>query len=239
MSSRKISSISIFFPAFNDGGTIASMVVTARLAARQVCDDYELIVVDDGSSDHTLPVLNELAGNYPELRVIRHSQNQGYGAALKDGFAAATKEWIFYTDGDAQYNPLELCLLVDALQDGVDVVNGYKISRNDPLIRILLGGLYNALIKFAFRIRLRDVDCDFRLMRRSIFDTFQLESKSGAICVEMMKKIQSAGFVIAEVPVHHYHRQYGVSQFFNWRRLLRVAKALYLLWLKLVIAQAY
>jgi hypothetical protein len=76
-------------------------------------------------------------------------------------------------------------------------------------------------------------------MRRSIFDTFQLESKSGAICVEMMKKIQSAGFVIAEVPVHHYHRQYGVSQFFNWRRLLRVAKALYLLWLKLVIAQAY
>ena len=215
---RKLPSLSVFFPAYNDGGTIASMIIMARNAARKVTDDYELIVVDDGSHDHTPQVLDELSCLYPELRVIHHPQNKGYGGALKSGFGAATKEWVFYTDGDAQYNPEELTMLVNALQRGVDVVNGYKISRNDPLVRIILGNLYNALVKFSFGIRLRDVDCDFRLMRRSIFETIQLTSNAGSIRVEMVKKIQDARYEFAEAPVHHYHRQYGISQFFNWRR---------------------
>jgi glycosyltransferase involved in cell wall biosynthesis len=233
----RISSLSVFFPAYNDAGTIASMVIVARRAARQATNDYELIVVDDGSRDHTSQVLDELSRLCPELRLIRHPENKGYGGALRSGFGTATKEWIFYTDGDAQYNPEELGSLVDALQDSVDVVNGYKISRNDPLVRVLLGNLYNALVKFAFGIRLRDVDCDFRLIRRSIFDTVQLTSNTGAICVEMVKKIQAAGYVFAEAPVHHYHRQYGISQFFNWSRLLRVARALFDLWWKLVVVK--
>ena len=230
-------SLSVFFPAYNDGGTIASMIIMARRAARQVTDDYELIVVDDGSHDHTPQVLDELSRLYPELRVIHHPQNKGYGGALKSGFGAATKEWVFYTDGDAQYNPEELTLLVNALQRGVDVVNGYKISRNDPLVRIILGNVYNALVKFAFGIRLRDVDCDFRLMRRSIFEAIPLTSNTGSICVEMVKKIQDAGYEFAEAPVHHYHRQYGISQFFNWRRLLRVGRALFDLWWRLVVVK--
>jgi hypothetical protein len=126
-------------------------------------------------------------------------------------------------------------LLVEALQNGVDVVNGYKISRNDPLIRIILGNLYNFLVRFAFGIHLRDVDCDFRLMRRSIFDAVQLTGNTGSICVEMVKKMQTAGYVFAEAPVHHYHRQYGISQFFNWSRLMRVGRALFDLWWKLVV----
>jgi glycosyltransferase involved in cell wall biosynthesis len=233
----RLPSLSVFFPAYNDGGTIASMVIMARGAARQVTDNYELIVVDDGSRDHTPQVLEELSRLYPELRVIRHPQNKGYGGALRSGFGAATKEWIFYTDGDAQYNPAELILLVEVLQSGVDVVNGYKISRNDPLVRIIVGNLYNALVKFAFGIRLRDVDCDFRLMRRSIFEAVQLTSNTGSICVEMVKKIQTAGYEFAEAPVHHYHRQYGISQFFNWRRLLRVGRALLDLWWRLVLVK--
>jgi glycosyltransferase involved in cell wall biosynthesis len=234
-SKDRIHSISICFPAYNDGGTIASMVLTARIAARQITDDYEIIVVDDGSRDHTSAVLAELSQLVPELCVIQHPQNRGYGAALTSAFQAATRDWIFYTDGDAQYNPLELSRLVNGLRDSVDVVNGYKTSRNDPWIRILLGGIYNWMMKVAFGLRLKDVDCDFRLMRRAIFDVVHLESNTGSICVEMVWKIQNAGYHFAEVLVSHYHRQYGISQFFNWQRLLRTARHLLILWRDLVL----
>jgi glycosyltransferase involved in cell wall biosynthesis len=237
--SKKISSLSIFFPAYNDAGTIPSMVLTAQIAACALTDDYEIIVVNDGSQDHTAQVLAELEKLLPHLRVIHHPQNRGYGAALRTGFAAATKEWIFYTDGDAQYNPLELPNLVAALREGVDVVNGYKISRSDPLIRIILGDIYNFGVKIAFGLRLKDVDCDYRLMRRTIFDAIQLESSTGSICVEMIKKIQAAGYTFAEVPVSHYYRQYGLSQFFNWRRLLRTAQHLFVLWWQLVVRKKF
>ncbi|MGB9776775.1 MAG: glycosyltransferase family 2 protein [Anaerolineae bacterium] len=236
---QRLPSVSAVFPAFNDGGTIPSMLLTALLALRQVTDDYEIIVVNDGSRDYTAAVLEELASRYPELRVIHHDRNRGYGAALRTGFAAATKEWVFYTDGDAQYNPLELVNLVEALQDGVDVVNGYKISRNDPIIRKIVGRLYHYFVKYTFGLKLRDVDCDFRLIRRAIFDEIPLESDSGTICLEMVKKFQDAGYLFAEVPVHHYHRQYGVSQFWNWRRLFRTARQLVALWWKLVVRKEH
>jgi glycosyltransferase involved in cell wall biosynthesis len=223
----KDAGISIFFPAYNDGGTIASMVVTALSTARTLTDDYEIIVVNDGSSDYTAEVLNELERVYaPRVRIIHHAQNRGYGGALRSGFAAASKEWIFYTDGDAQYDPHELTLLAAKATDGVDMVNGYKIERNDPLHRIIIGRLYQFGVKKMFGLKLRDVDCDFRLMRRRIFDTVHLDADSGVICVELMSKVQYAGFGLAETPVHHFHRAYGSSQFFNWRRVLRTLAAL-------------
>jgi glycosyltransferase involved in cell wall biosynthesis len=228
-------SISVFYPAYNDGGTIASMVLSALLTLRELADDYEVIVVNDGSSDYTPQILNELARVYDRVRIIHHEKNQGYGGALRSGFANATKELIFYTDGDAQYDARELKLLFAALVEGVDMVNGYKISRSDPWYRAVIGRTYHWIAKLAFGLRLRDVDCDFRLMRREIFDKVHLESNSGVICVEMMKKIQDAGFVIAEVPVHHYHRVYGRSQFFNFSRTFRVGLDLMRLWVKLVL----
>jgi glycosyltransferase involved in cell wall biosynthesis len=231
---KRISSISAVFPAYNDAGTIPSMVLTAVVAMSQITDDYEVIVTNDGSSDHTALVLNEMARLRPELRVIHHPVNKGYGAALRTGFAAATKEWVFYTDGDAQYNPLELISLVNALEDGVDIVNGYKISRNDPPYRKFIGRLYHHLVKIAFGFKLKDVDCDFRLIRRSIFDHIQLESETGSICLEMVKKFQDAGYVFAEVPVSHYFRLYGRSQFFNLPRIWRTGVHLVQLWRELV-----
>lgn len=236
---KKISSISAVFPAYNDGGTIPSMVLTALMALRQVTNDYEVIVTNDGSKDYTRDILDELATRYPELHVIHHDQNQGYGGALRSGFAAASKEWVFYTDGDGQYNPLELVDLVNALDDGVDVVNGYKISRHDPLIRIIIGRVYHHIVKIAFGFKLRDVDCDFRLIRREIFDRIQLESKTGTICLEMVKKFQDAGYVFAEVPVNHFYRAYGKSQFFNWGHLWRTFKQLSALWWKLVVKKEH
>lgn len=233
-------SISVFFPAYNDAGTIASMVLTALLTLRELTDDFEVIVVNDGSADHTPQILDELARIYPEaVRIVHHPKNRGYGGALRTGFASATKNWVFYTDGDAQYDPRELKKLVALVDDQVDFINGWKIERNDPLHRIIIGRLYQWIIKFSFGLKLRDVDCDFRLMRRHVFDKVNLTSDSGIICVELMKKVQDAGFSLAETPVHHFHRAYGKSQFFNFRRLLQVALDLRKLWWRLVIRKEH
>src|SRR5512145_2325546 len=118
--------LSVFFPAYNDSGTIASMVVQAVMAARTLTSDFEVIVVNDGSPDQTGEVLAELASLYPRVRVVTHPKNRGYGGALQTGFASATKDVIFYTDGDAQYDPREMRALWAALGDDVDWVNGYK-----------------------------------------------------------------------------------------------------------------
>ena len=233
-------SISAFFPAYNDAGTIASMVVTTLLTLRQLSDDYEVIVINDGSKDHTPQVLDELARIYPnEVRIVHHVQNRGYGGALRSGFRAAKKDWIFYTDGDAQYDPRELMLLSALVNDNIDFVNGWKIERNDPWHRIVIGRLYQYFIKLSFGLRLKDVDCDFRLMRREVFDKVELTADSGVICVELMKKVQDAGFHMVETPVHHFHRAYGKSQFFNFPRLLHVARDLSKLWLRLVLRKEH
>lgn len=236
---KKLTSISAIFPAYNDGGTIASMVLAARISLGRYSADYEIIVVNDGSSDYTADVLNELAQHIPELTVVHHESNQGYGATLRHGFRLARKEWIFYTDGDAQYNPLEMGFLVDALRPGIDVVNGYKIARNDPLHRKIIGRIYHHVSRMAFGFKLKDVDCDFRLIRRKLFESIQLESRDGTICVEMVKKFQDAGHQFAEVPVNHYHRQYGKSQFFNWWPILRSLWHLAQLWWQLVVKKTH
>ena len=228
-------SITAFFPAYNDAGTIASMVVLADRTLRALTDEYEVIVVNDGSGDHTAQVLSELESVYPRLRVIHHPANRGYGSALRTGFANASKDWIFYTDGDAQYDVRELALLVPLMTDEIDVVNGYKISRSDPLHRILLGDIYRWVVRFAFGIGIRDVDCDFRLVRRASYNRVRLSSTSGTICVEMMKSFQDAGLRFAEAPVHHYHRAYGKSQFFNFGRLFKTFRDLSALWWQLVV----
>ncbi|MFN8058827.1 MAG: glycosyltransferase family 2 protein [Vicinamibacterales bacterium] len=231
--------LSVFFPAYNDSGTIASMVVMAVLTARRLTPDFEVLVINDGSADFTPQVLDELARVYPEVRIVHHPKNRGYGGALRSGFENATKEFVFYTDGDAQYDPCEMELLWARASDEVDLVNGYKISRSDPLHRIIIGRVYHHTVKLLFGLRVRDVDCDFRLMRRRIFDTVRLEKSSGVICLEMMKKIQDAGFRIAEVPVHHYHRAYGRSQFFNFRRIVRTGVDVMKLWFQLVVRREH
>jgi len=231
--------LSVFFPAYNDSGTIASLVISALQAARELTSDFEVIIVNDGSADATAQIADELARTYPEVRVVHHERNRGYGGALRTGFEASTRDLIFYTDGDAQYDPAEMAVLWRAFNDDVDLVNGYKISRSDPLHRIIIGRIYHHTVKLLFGLKVRDVDCDFRLMRRSIFDKVTLEKSSGVICLEMMKKIQDAGFAIAEVPVHHYHRAFGRSQFFNFRRLFKTAIDVMKLWVVLVIRREH
>ena len=235
----RVVGLSIFFPAYNDSGTIASLVIAARRTAQTLTSDFEIIIVNDGSPDNTAAIADELAQTYPEVRVVHHQINRGYGGALRSGFTEARKDVVFYTDGDAQYDPAELAVLWPHLRDGVDVVNGTKISRSDPLHRIVIGRIYHHTVKLMFGLPVHDVDCDFRLMRRTIFDKISLERNSGVICVEMMKKVHDAGFKIVEVPVHHYHRAFGQSQFFNFRRLFRTAIDLGRLWVELVIVRRH
>jgi glycosyltransferase involved in cell wall biosynthesis len=229
--------ISVFFPAYNDGGTIASMVLEALDTCARVTTDYEVIVIDDASTDYTPELLDSLAANYEHMRVIHHEKNRGYGGALQSGFAAATKELVFYTDGDAQYDPRELVVLLARMTPKVDIVQGYKIERHDPVFRIVIGKLYHWTVKGLFGLHVRDTDCDFRLIRKSALDRITLESTSGTICLELMKKLQNSGARFAQVPVHHYHRVYGRSQFFNFPRLWRTGTQLLQLWWTLVVQQ--
>lgn len=231
--------LSIFFPAYNDSGTIASLVIAARASAQKLTTDFEIIVVNDGSRDNTLQIANELAQTYPEVRVVDHPVNRGYGGALRSGFSGARKELIFYTDGDGQYDPTEIEALWPRMTTGVDVVNGFKISRSDPFHRIVIGRVYHHTVKLLFGLKVRDVDCDFRLLRRAVFDRISLEHNSGVICLELMKKLTDAGCRIEEVPVHHYHRTFGKSQFFNFRRLWHTARDVFKLWVKLVLVGAH
>jgi glycosyltransferase involved in cell wall biosynthesis len=235
----KPAGLSVFFPAYNDSGTIASMVVRAVQVAAELTPDYEVIVVNDGSADATPEIVDDLARRYPHVRVVHHPHNLGYGGALRTGFRTATKELIFYTDGDAQYDPAELRALWQRLTPEADLVNGYKISRADPLHRIVIGRLYHYIVSIMFGLSVRDVDCDFRLMRRRIFERINLEKTSGVICLEMMKKIEDAGFTIVEVPVHHYHRAFGKSQFFNFPRIFKTGIDVFRLWVALVILRQH
>lgn len=226
-------SITAFFPAYNDEGTVEKMVEGLRKVLEDLTKDYEIIIVNDCSPDRTGEIANKMAKKYKEVRVIHHNVNKGYGGALKSGFYNSTKEWIFYTDGDAQYNVDELRLLWP-YKDKYDVVNGDKIKRADNFTRSFLGAWYNLGVKIVFNLKIRDVDCDFRLMKRKIFGKVKLENDSGLICPEMMRKIQNEGFTIKNVPVHHFPRVSGQSQFFKISKLRKVFEGLPSLWWNLV-----
>jgi glycosyltransferase involved in cell wall biosynthesis len=225
-------SISVFFPAYNDEATIAGLVGEALSVLPSLTEDFEVIVVNDGSTDGTAAVLDELARADSRVRAVHHETNRGYGGALRTGFASATKELVFYTDGDGQYDVRELALLRPLLTEGVDIANGYKLKRADSLQRKALGAAYNRLAHLLFSIPIRDVDCDFRLIRRCAVERVELVSSSGSICVELVHKLHRAGCVFAEAPVHHYPRAHGRSQFFTLRRVGRTALDLLSLRLK-------
>ncbi|MFN0102830.1 MAG: glycosyltransferase family 2 protein [Bryobacteraceae bacterium] len=229
-------SISAFFPAYNDGKTIGGLVEKTLALLPRLTDDYEVIVINDGSSDETAQVLERIRESNPaHVRIVTHEQNRGYGGALRSGFAAATKDLIFYTDGDGQYDPLELEGLVKKMGPTVGFVNGYKKGRNDPWHRVAIGWLYNRFARFIFGIQLRDIDCDFRLIRCSLLDELSLHSTSGTICVELVKKLEMCPYLVEEVGVSHYSRLHGRSQFFRLQSLAVTFCQLVRLYVTLVI----
>ncbi|MEW6553328.1 MAG: glycosyltransferase [Actinomycetota bacterium] len=225
--------ISAFFPCYNDSATLQALIEKALEVLDDLGVDHEVIVVDDGSSDASGEVIDALAASYDKVRVVRHDRNRGYGAALRSGIKTSTKEWVFYTDSDGQYDVEDLRRL-HRLSGAADVVNGYKRSRSDPWYRIWLGSVYNAAIRLIFAIPVRDTDCDFRLMRGDLVRGLELRSEGGAICVEMVKGLQAAGASFAETPVSHYPREEGKSQFFRLKNLVVMGGELASLWWRLL-----
>jgi len=228
-------SISVFFPCYNDRETIGQLIRDAFFICQKLTDDFEVIVVDDGSTDGSRELLKKLEKKYDFLKLVFHQRNKGYGGALRSGFKATTKDLIFYTDGDGQYDVKELPKLLAKMTDQIDIVNGYKIKRSDAWYRVVIGKTYHWTMKLVFNLHIRDVDCDFRLMRREILNRVNLKHSSGVICVEMIKKIEMAGFRFAQVGVNHYPRLYGQSQFFNFPRIFKVFINLFKLWWELII----
>ena len=228
--------LTAFFPAYNDEHTIEGIVRTAAEEIGKVTDDFEIVVIDDGSKDGTGAIADRLARELPYVRAIHHPRNLGYGAALISGFKNARKDLIFYTDGDGQYDVREIHNLLAQLRPNIDLVNGYKVKRSDAWYRIWIGALYRWGMRKAFALSIRDVDCDFRLIRRRVFDVISLQSTSGVICVEMARKFDVAGFRMAEIPVSHYPRLHGRSQFFRFRHLSKTLVALFRVWWTLVLS---
>jgi glycosyltransferase involved in cell wall biosynthesis len=225
-----VTSVTAFFPCYNDERTIGRLVNDVHGALTKCVADVEVVVVNDGSADGSEALLDKLAAKHDWLRVIHHPHNLGYGQALRSGFAAATKEWIFYTDGDGQYDAREVSVLLPLATRDVDIVQGHKIGRGDAWYRKVIGRMYHHTVRVMFGLPIRDTDCDFRLFRRSLLDAASLTATSGVICVEMMHAFHTAGARFVEVPVHHYPRPYGSSQFFKLPAVARSLRQLVQLW---------
>lgn len=225
--------VSAFFPAYDEWGTLGSMIAVTSAILNEMHVPHEIIIINNGSTDYTDIVLKELKKKYDNLRIVYFPQNRGYGGALKAGFAAAQKEIVFYTDADAQYDMMELRTAISRMDNNTDAVIGYKINRADPYHRYLLGRMYQYFVKRLFGLRLKDVDCDFRLIRKRIIKEINLKSNSGVVCIELMKKIENRTSHIKEIPLKHFARAYGKSKFFDIRQVLTTLYNMVTLWLEL------
>jgi glycosyltransferase involved in cell wall biosynthesis len=196
-------SLSIFMPFYNDAGTVEYMISSAFEFGSILSADLEVIAVNDGSTDNTQEMLNKVKEKYPDLIIVEHDKNKGYGGALITGINHTTKSWVFYTDGDAQYHLDQLECLWN-IKNGKDIVNGFKLNRSDSKFRHLVGVSYSWLLKQLFKTPIRDIDCDYRLIRGKLLRSLDLTYTSGAITIELIKKLQLKNAKFIEVGVHHY-----------------------------------
>ncbi|MBN1425553.1 glycosyltransferase family 2 protein [Candidatus Fermentibacteria bacterium] len=201
-SERAGPSLSVVIPAYNEAENIAGMLRDVLRAVRGLCSDFEIIVVDDGSADTTAHTVRELGRLHREIRLVQHAQNKGYGAAVFDGLVGATKELVFFTDGDRQFDVAEMEDLLARIE-GSDLVVGYRSPRRDPFMRRLNGKGWSLLITLLFGYTARDIDCAFKLMRRSVIERLrdEVQSRGATFSAEFLVRAKRAGFRIAEVPV--------------------------------------
>lgn len=211
-------------PAYNEEGNIATTIIDARKAAKLVAEDYEIIVVDDGSTDRTLEVVAELERNDKNIKIVKHNKNLGYGAAVKTGLKTCKKDWIFFTDSDGQFHYDELEKFVNH-RDKADLIIGYRRKRMDPFHRVFVAQVLLKLWNFAlFGLTVRDVDCAYKLFKKDVRDSVNLKTESAITVTEFIVKAKALGFKIIQLPVQHYPRKFGHQTGGNWRVIARAAR---------------
>lgn len=219
-------SLTIFFPCYNEEANVERVTRQAVEVGRQVADDLEVLIVNDGSRDRTQEIADRLAQEIPEVRAVHNQPNRGYGGALVRGFREATKNWIFYTDGDGQFDLGELPRLLPLLADH-DVVSCYRLDRKDPLLRKLNAWAWTRLVNTLFRINLRDIDGAFKIYPKPFIDAIELHSTGALIDTEMLAKARNHNLKIAQLGVHHYPRTAGEQTGANLKVILRAFRELF------------
>jgi len=206
-----VDQVSIVFPAYNEVENVEEAVHRAVQAVELAgVSDYEILFVDDGSTDGTAEKVEQLSAANPKVRLIRHPKNRGYAEALKSGFTSASKKYVFYSDSDNQFDLRELKNFLPSIED-YDIVCGFRIYRFDPFSRLVLSWGYNLIARMIFRIRVRDIDCAFKLFRREVFDVIEIESKKFFVDTEILAKAKRLGLRVTEIGVRHYPRKAGSS----------------------------
>ncbi|MBM4104173.1 MAG: glycosyltransferase family 2 protein [Planctomycetes bacterium] len=224
--SSKRYSISVFFPCFNEQATVESLTRKSVSVLEKLTDDFEVIIVNDGSRDDTAGIADRLAGEIPQVRVVHHPVNLGYGLALQSGFRAATKELVFYTDGDSQFNIAELADILPLI-DRHDIVSCYRLNRQEGLIRKFNAFCWTRLVCLLFGLRLRDIDCAFKLYRRGVFEGMHLVSTGALIDTEVLARAARKGCTIVQKGVHHYPRVAGRPTGASLRVIMRAFRELF------------
>jgi glycosyltransferase involved in cell wall biosynthesis len=222
-------SLSFFFPAYNEAGNVTPMVEAALQTLPAFSEELQVIIVDDGSRDGTEEEGRRLEQAHPRVHYVRHEQNRGYGEALRTGIQSATGDVVFWTDGDRQFDLAELDRLWPQLEDS-DLVVGYRIKRADKPHRLFIAWTYNTLLRLVFGLRVRDVDCAFKLARRSVVDAVDPVSGGAFFSAEFLLRARRQGFKVVEVGVHHYPRRIGSSKGATPAVILRTFREMFALW---------
>ncbi len=223
---RKLRSLSVFYPCYNEEANVRRTTEAALKACRRLADDFEIIIVNDGSKDRTGEIADALAAQHREVRAVHNNPNLGYGGALQRGFREAAKELVFYTDGDGQFDFEEIEKLIPVL-DEYDIVSGYRLDRQDPLVRKLNAWCWCTLVNILFGMRIRDIDGAFKIYPRRLFDEIEMWSMGALIDTEVLAKATRLGYRIGQIGVHHYPRIAGAQTGANLKVILRAFKELF------------
>ena len=224
-SERRIS-LSVFFPCYNEEANVERTTQSALDAVSKITDDYEIIIVNDGSKDRTGELADRLAAENPRVRAVHNDPNLGYGGALQRGFREATKEFVFYTDGDGQFDFGEIPKLLPLLEK-YDIVSAYRVDRKDSLMRKFNAFGWTVLVNLVFRLWLRDIDCAYKIFPRRLFDEIEMRSMGALIDAEVLARAKYLGYRIGQTGVHHYARTAGEQTGANLRVILRAFKELF------------
>jgi len=232
MALKRLKELSVFFPFYNEEANIEAQTKDALRIIPQFADKFEIILVDDGSDDKTEEIGQKLAQKYHSVKIIRHRVNKGYGGALKTGFKNSRYKWIFFTDGDRQFKLTDLNKLIKKSNEA-DLIIGYRQKRADSPIRLLNAKLFNLLIRILFGLKVCDVDCAFKLIKKEVLDNIKLKSNGALLSSELLIKAKKKGYKIVEVPVGHYPRQVGSQTGANFKVIFKAFYDIAALWKEL------